>query len=99
MRSTEEEEAKESVDRSWILRRARLGACHALLQEVRIEEPRAFRSVVRMDEQTFDHLLQLVRPSIQKTTTNVRVPIPAGERLALCLRILASGKPIIYNER
>ena len=39
----------------------------------------------------FKHLLSLVGPHLQRTTTRVREPISAAERLVLALRFFASG--------
>ena len=44
-----------------------------------------------MSPERFEHLLQLVGPKITKQDTRFRKCIPAGERLALTLRFLASG--------
>ena len=42
--------------RPWILRRARLGACHALVQELVDEDPDAFKNFVRMTPESFNDL-------------------------------------------
>ena len=44
-----------------------------------------------MSPERFDHLLRLVGPLITKKNTRFRDAIPAGERLAITLRFLASG--------
>ena len=44
-----------------------------------------------MSPERFEHLLQLIGPKITKEDTRFRKSIPAGERLALTLRFLASG--------
>ena len=45
-----------------------------------------------MSPRRFQHLLSLVAEDIIKDTTNCRVPVSPEERLALTLRILASGE-------
>lgn len=44
-----------------------------------------------MDEQTFNNLLELFRPQIEKKDTVMRKSIPAAQRLSATLRFLASG--------
>nr|CAI5830063.1 unnamed protein product [Callosobruchus analis] len=43
-----------------------------------------------MTPETFDQLLNLVAPKIEKKNTNYRKPIPAKERLAITLHYLAT---------
>ena len=45
-----------------------------------------------MSPEKYDHLLRLVSPLITKQETNLREANPAGERLAVTLRFLASGE-------
>ena len=45
-----------------------------------------------MSLERYDHFLRLVSPLITKQGTNLREAIPAGERLAVTLRFLASGE-------
>ena len=44
-----------------------------------------------MSPERFDHLLELVKPIIEKKDTNLRKSIPAAERLAITLRFLGTG--------
>ena len=44
-----------------------------------------------MTPQRFEHLLSLVGPHLQRTTTKMREPISPAERLVLTRRFLASG--------
>lgn len=81
--------------RQWIARRDRLGAYHALHEELTSEDPTGFKNFVRMDEESFNELLLKVTPKIQRATTVMREPISAAERLSLTLRFLASGN-IVY---
>ena len=46
---------------------------------------------------TFDKLLELTAPSITYQDTNKREAIPPGERLAVTLRFLATGKCMVYK--
>ena len=85
--------------RPWLQRRLQHGAYHALLQELYVEDEGSTRNFVRMDIAHFDKLLQLVTPLLVKQETGMRQPIPPGERLAVTLRFLASGKiyVILFN--
>ncbi|KAJ8936864.1 hypothetical protein NQ318_009527 [Aromia moschata] len=44
-----------------------------------------------MDQESFDYLLELVLPDIEKKDTNMREAISASQRLSITLRYLASG--------
>ena len=68
------------------------GAYDALVNELALEDPKAYRVFVRMDQATFDCLLGLVTPIIRRKDTRFREAIPAGERLAVTLLFLATGK-------
>ncbi|KAJ8041187.1 hypothetical protein HOLleu_11928 [Holothuria leucospilota] len=76
--------------KKWFLRRNQLG--HArLLRELRDDEPDDYRNFLRMDAASYDELLNLVRPIIQKKDTIMREAISANERLSITLRFLATG--------
>ena len=77
--------------RAWLQRRHTLGAYNQLLQELRQEDPWSFRNFLRMSEDSFQELLDLVIPLIRRKDTNMREAISPGERLALTLRFLATG--------
>lgn len=80
--------------REWLEKRNTDGVYSKLLQELRygdIAEQRLFRDFIRMTDELFDHLLDLVKPLIEKSNTKFREPIPAGERLALTLHYLSTG--------
>ena len=76
--------------KKWFLRRRELG--HArLLRELRDDEPEDYRNFLRMDAASYDELLDMVRPLIQKEDTIMREAIPPNERLSITLRFLATG--------
>lgn len=62
-----------------------------LLNFLRKSEPEDYRNFLRMDQESFDYLLELVQPKIEKKDTNMREAIPASQRLFITLRYLASG--------
>lgn len=50
-----------------------------LLDFLRDSEPEHYRNFLRMEGKSFDYLLELVRPDIEKKDTNVREAIPASQ--------------------
>ena len=68
-------------------RNSTLGGYNTLVQELRAEDAAAFKNFLRMDQTCFDELLEMVKPQLQKQDTNMRKSIPAGEKLALTLRV------------
>ena len=77
--------------RPWLARR-HLGAYSGLMLELANEDVPGYIAFQRMAPELFQELLQLIQPHIQKQTTNMRKPISPGERLAITLRFLATGK-------
>ncbi|CAN7946872.1 unnamed protein product, partial [Ixodes pacificus] len=82
--------------RMWMrphLRKHREQGCYEnLMRELALEDAESYRSWIRMDTATFEELLGKVRPLIVKQDTPFRQAIPAGERLAITLRYLATGE-------
>ena len=78
--------------REWLLRREDLGAYDTLVTELKDEDPKSFINFIRMSPGLFEGLLEKVAPFIQKQNTSFRKAIPAGMRLAITLRYLATGK-------
>ncbi|CAM4569470.1 unnamed protein product [Leuciscus chuanchicus] len=70
--------------------RSRHGEYHRLVHELRLDEVR-FQQYFRLDRTQFDVLLRRVGPLICKDNTRFRRAISPGERLAICLRFLATG--------
>lgn len=77
--------------KDWVKKRKTEGCYIKLLSELQSNEPRLYRNFVRMKGDDFNFLLNLVTPLIMKKDTHMRKSIPAGERLALTLRFLATG--------
>lgn len=61
-----------------------------LLNELRLD-PSDFKSYLRMDHKTYNDLLNMITPYIQKKDTQMRKSISPHERLAATLRFLATG--------
>lgn len=62
-----------------------------LIREILCTEPEDYTNFLRMDHETFEELLTLLRPCIEKKDTVMRKSIPASQRLSITLRYLASG--------
>lgn len=77
----------------WLKKRSSDGAHQKLLREFREVDGQKhlYKNFLRMDESSFNELLELVTPLIQKQDTNMRVAISPSERLAVTLRFLATG--------
>ena len=76
--------------KDWLLKRDTLSHKN-LLEEIRAF-PEDFQNFMRMDEETYLHLLSLVTPLISKQSTVMRAAISPHERLTLTLRYLATGR-------
>jgi len=72
--------------KSWIAGRLECGVYHSLVQELRQDDPSAYRNFLRMDWSSFNDLLDRVGPHIQRKDTYMRQSIRPEERLALTLR-------------
>ena len=72
-----------------------LGAHHALIEELRREDPNSYRNILRTSHEAFQELLHLVTPLIKRKDTCMREAIPPAERLSLTLRFLATGRVYI----
>ena len=78
--------------RPWIARRLERGAYHNLIQEMRDEDQGSFANFFRLYPNLFEELEFLIQEKIRKQDTTYRNSISTGERLAITLRFLASGK-------
>lgn len=76
--------------KEWLLRRNELSHT-SLIQELG-GEPSDFFNYLRMDSETYEELLKLVTPLIQRQGTCMRKPISPHERLSATLRFLATGR-------
>ncbi|KAL2080736.1 hypothetical protein ACEWY4_024529 [Coilia grayii] len=77
------------------------GEFHRLVRELRLDEER-FQRYFRLDREQFDSLLSKIGPLLSMQSTNCRRPIPPAERLAICLRFLATGdsyRTVAYSYR
>lgn len=79
--------------RAWVGRRSLPGRSLISLthDELAREDPAEFRNVLRMNEDSFNHLLSLMDTKIRKQDTNMRQAISSRDRLTVTLRFLATG--------
>ena len=85
------ENKKRKWTKDWLLQRNKYSHM-SLLNELRINEQNDFKNYLRMENDTFYELLNLVRPFIEKQNTIMRESITAEERLVATLRFLATGR-------
>ena len=78
--------------RTWLARREEKGVYNNLMQEMRLEDAESFRRFLRMNTATFDQLLAMVTPVLEKQSTRMRKPLSVAEKLACTLRYLATGE-------
>jgi len=76
--------------KEWLLKRHDFTHIN-LLEELRLQ-PDDWRNYLRMDEDSYVMLLNLVTPIIQKQDTILRPAISPHERLTATLRYLATGR-------
>lgn len=76
--------------KEWLLKK-QLGIQNHLMQDLSSTDPSSFRALLRMNEDTFNFILQRMRPRITRQDTTMRASIPAEDRLAVTLRFLATG--------
>nr|CAI5850534.1 unnamed protein product [Callosobruchus analis] len=77
--------------RKWIDDRDKTGGSALLLTQLRTEDPKEYKLVLRMTPKNFDDLLMLLSGSIQRQDTFMRDALPAKVKLEITLTFLASG--------
>lgn len=90
-RRREQRRKKRIWARDWILRRESDDVTQKLIQELRVEDPKAFNEMFRMNGVQFDIILEKIRPMISRQTTHLRKAIPCETRLMITLKYLATG--------
>lgn len=70
-----------------------------LLRELRMSSSDDLKKYLRMSQECFQILLNLVRPLITKQNTKMRNAISAEERLIGTLRFLATGRNVRIHHR
>lgn len=80
---TEKEKRKRRWCKEWYKMRYRFTHEH-LQRTLKATEPDDYKNFLRMDNDSFETLLELIRPNIEKQDTNMRQAIPASQRLSIC---------------
>lgn len=78
----------------WVKEWLQNKVCGSYLQifsEFQSEDTQAMQQYIRMNPEMFTTILERIRPLISKTDTNMRDAVPAGARLEVTLRYLATG--------
>lgn len=75
----------------WYLKREEFTS-ENLLRELKLSEPRDYQNFLRMNNDSFNELLEMISPIITKQDTVMRKAISPTERLATTLRFLATGR-------
>ena len=66
------------------------GEFNHLMHDLRADDKK-FVNYYRMSQEKFDRLVNLITPILAKKNLNFRQTIPTDQRLAICLRFLATG--------
>ena len=77
--------------RPYLRRRQAQGHFANLLPELSAEDPTLYKNFLRIDQDTYNEIVERVRPLIEKQTTFWREPLDVGLRVAVTLRFLATG--------
>ncbi|XP_052814130.1 uncharacterized protein LOC128241217 [Mya arenaria] len=67
------------------------GQYNTLIQELRYDDASSFKRYLRITPTMFDDILQRLTPHSQKKDTRFLYALPAGIKLAITLRYMASG--------
>ena len=86
------EKKKHRWMKEWLKKRNEY-AHENLLNDLRLSEPSDFKNFLRLDAKSFDELLKMITPRIEKRNrpTTMRDAIPPSQRLSITLRYLATG--------
>jgi hypothetical protein len=85
---------KEKKKRRWMkewLKKRNEYTHENLLKDLRLSEPCDFQNFLRLDATSFDELLKMITPRIEKRNFTMRDAIPPSQRLSITLRYLATG--------
>lgn len=74
--------------KQWLLRREEKGVVQNLQKELLLEDKKSFRRFLRITPESFDSLVRILGPSIQKNDTFMRKAITVEEKVSMTLRFL-----------
>ena len=78
--------------RNFLVVRERYGHYDNLMVDLLENDCYGYKNFTRLSTELFYELVERVRPRIEKQLTFFRVSLPAGLKIALTLRYLASGE-------
>ena len=82
--------------KEWFLQRSTFGHTK-LLRELSHNEPSDLKNFLRMDAESYNELLQMVEPLIEKQTTNMRQPISPGWHLREFGTLIGRQMILLHN--
>lgn len=91
-RSRKKRKSKRKWSRDWLMKKQVFS--HITLLDTLRDEPNDWRNYLRMGEDTYMELLNLVSPLIRKQDTVMRKSISPHEKLTATLRFLATGRSL-----
>ena len=77
--------------RPWIERRVQLGQYTRLMEELRLEDVKAFKNFLRVEPELYEELVERVSHRIWKQDTAYRQSLRPGLKVAITMRYIASG--------
>ncbi len=96
-RSRKKRKSKRKWSRDWLMKKQVFS--HITLLDTLRDEPNDWRNYLRMGEDTYMELLNLVSPLIRKQDTVMRKSISPHEKLTATLRFLATGRSLSLSLR
>ena len=78
------------VVHAWIARTQKFGTFHALMKEIKVEDPRAFANFVQMDVHQFQYLIDAVLPLFIHKDIAMHNGIPPAEYLAVTTSLFSN---------
>ena len=75
----------------WMSSRAEKGAHNNIIRELRFTDPASYRNYLRLSQDQYDELLEMIRPAITKQDTVMRQALSPEEMLSVTMRFLATG--------
>lgn len=86
------EKSKKLWIHSWRRNRKVNGSFAFLTKELLLTDSNSYQNFLRMDEEHFTRLTELITPEIYKADSSFRESISVAEKLAITLRFLATGE-------
>ena len=90
----DDEKRKRGPTRNWVRKREKEGMYSNLVQELRVEDTKTYKEMMRMNYESFKEILAFIEPHITPKQSGVMgaQSISPAERLVLTIRFLATGE-------